>query len=145
MIFRSRVARLRMLLVIGTVGSCSSGGTDSTGGNNNNSGTLVQALPSIAFSPVAITIDVGGTVRWAFGSVGHTVTFDPVTGHPGDIPGPITNTSVSRTFTTAGTFPYHCSIHPSMTGSVQVGQSISQPPPPPPPPPPPYGGGPGQP
>jgi plastocyanin len=28
--------------------------------------------------------------------------------------------SFSRTFPTAGSFPYHCSIHPNMVGTVTV-------------------------
>jgi plastocyanin len=50
-------------------------------------------------------------------SVGHTVTANGGAFGSGTIaPG----TSFTRTFATAGTFAYHCSIHPSMTGTITV-------------------------
>jgi plastocyanin len=75
-------------------------------------------------------------VTWVFGSVGHNVTFDVVPDAPADIAGANSNTSISRVFSTAGTYNFHCNIHPSMTGFVIVGGSSVMPPPPPPPPPP---------
>jgi plastocyanin len=47
----------------------------------------------------------------------HTVTGD--NGGPSSQP-LATGQSYSFTFNTAGTFAYHCSIHPSMTGMVIV-------------------------
>jgi plastocyanin len=114
--------------------------------NPQNSGdTKIQALPSLAFSPSSVTISSGETVTWVFGTVGETVIFDPVAGAPSDIgsvSSPQLNVSVGRTFSSAGSFTFHSSIHPSMTGMVIVSSnSISPPPPPAPPPPPPPGYG----
>jgi plastocyanin len=47
------------------------------------------------------------------------VTFTAATGVPADI-ATTANASVTRTFSTAGTFTYHCTIHPQMTGTVIV-------------------------
>lgn len=71
--------------------------------------------------PPSVTIKVGGSVTWVFQSLAHTVTFNVPTpaGTPADINASV-NTKVSRTFNTAGTFNYHCSIHPGMTGVVNV-------------------------
>ena len=68
------------------------------------------------FSPLTITIDVGGTVTWLnSGQEDHTATgngFDTGTVGPG--------ASASHTFSTAGTFPYVCALHSDMSGTVQV-------------------------
>jgi plastocyanin len=80
----------------------------------------VNATPSLTFDPPTLTTKVGHTVTFAFGSVGHNIFFDTATGAPGDIPGVNANTSVTRTFATAGTFTYTCHIHPYMQGSVVV-------------------------
>ena len=49
------------------------------------------------------------------------------TGAPDAIPGTNANTSVPRTFATAGTFEYDCHIHPGMKGTVVVGNSSAPP------------------
>ena len=129
-----------VVIAVGMVSACGGSSTDS---GSPGAGTKVQALASLAFSPSAVAVAVGANVTWVFGSVAHTVTFDAVAGAPADIPGTNSNVSIARTFTTAGLYTYHCSIHPSMTGSVTVGTGSVLPPPPPPPPPPPYGSPPG--
>ena len=81
----------------------------------------VNATPDEAFTPQGVTITLGQTVAFAFGSLGHNVIFSTaVAGAPEDIVGVNSNTIISRTFTTAGTFAYQCTIHPNMTGSVTV-------------------------
>src|SRR5438132_2313038 len=71
------------------------------------------------FSPNPIRITVGSTVTWT-NNTGprHTASSDTGAWTTGNIaPGA---TSAAVAFNTAGTFPYHCAIHPSMTGSVIV-------------------------
>jgi plastocyanin len=80
----------------------------------------VNATPSIAFDPSPATVATGGTVTFAFGAVEHNVFFDAASGVPADIPGTNANTSVARTFPTAGTFNYSCHIHPGMRGTILV-------------------------
>jgi plastocyanin len=81
----------------------------------------VDATPDITFNPGTANVVPGGTVTFAFGTVAHNVFFDAAAGAPADIPGTNTGTSVTRTFATAGTYPYSCHIHPGMRGVVVVG------------------------
>ena len=74
---------------------------------------------SWCFSPNPIQITAGSTVTWT-NRTGprHTATSDTGAWTTGNIaPG---GTSAAIAFPTAGTFPYHCAIHPSMTGTVIV-------------------------
>ena len=75
-------------------------------------------IASIAFSPSSITVSKNTTVTWTNNDgVIHTSTSDNGMWDTGDIaPG----ASKTTTFTTAGTFSFHCTHHPSMKGSVIV-------------------------
>ncbi len=75
--------------------------------------------PNFNFVAPTVTLAVGGTVTWSTGTVGHNVTFSAVTGAPANI-ATAASTSTARTFTTAGTFPYNCTLHAGMTGTIVV-------------------------
>jgi plastocyanin len=79
----------------------------------------VSATVNSTFNPDSVRIATGGTVTWNFSSLDHNVVFNNVAGKPADI-GTTVNESVPRTFGTAGTFPYRCTIHPGMDGKVLV-------------------------
>ena len=97
----------------------SSSGTD---GNQNETvqATDTVAIQNFAFTPVSITVKKGTKVTWTNkDSTAHTVTENDGKSGPAssDVnPGQ----TYSFTYNTVGTFQYHCSIHPSMTGSVTV-------------------------
>jgi len=75
-------------------------------------------IAGFAFAPQSTTIHVGDTVTWANSDAqSHTATADDGSWQTGTISG---NTSKSLTFTTAGTFAYHCSIHQQMTATLVV-------------------------
>ena len=75
-------------------------------------------IAGFAFSPGSVTVTVGDTVTWTNADAqSHTATADDASFDTGTI---ARNTSKSATFSTAGTFGYHCKIHPQMTGTVVV-------------------------
>jgi len=77
-----------------------------------------STLTTTAYSPNPVAIAVGGTVTWTNNdNTAHTSTSDNGAWNSGNIaPGG----SFSMTFTTAGSFTYHCTIHPGMIGTVTV-------------------------
>lgn len=76
-------------------------------------------IRSFAFKPGVLTVAVGATVTWTNrDGVGHTATADDGSTFNS---GPLgSGETFSFTFATAGTFAYHCAIHPRMTASVVV-------------------------
>jgi plastocyanin len=70
------------------------------------------------FGPQIVTVKPGATVHWTNqDSEAHTVTSDA-----GAFSSPVLQPGAgfSFTFTKPGTYSYHCSIHPFMTGKVVV-------------------------
>jgi hypothetical protein len=124
----SNLRRLGIALSLAAGVACG-GATGLYGGGGGGGGgnppppppATVEARPTLAFAPANLTINAGETVTFAFGAVGHNVTFDTrVAATPPDIPGVNAGLSVQRTFAVAGTYRYHCTIHPGMAGTVTV-------------------------
>ena len=81
------------------------------------SGGTAVTIQNFAFSPATATVAVGSTVTWTNDdSTAHTVTFDAGP-NCGQLSSGATTTA---TFSAAGSYAYHCSIHPSMKGTVVV-------------------------
>lgn len=76
------------------------------------------SIANFAFSPATITVAPGQAITWTNADrVAHTVTSNDGKWDSGNIaPG----ASFSHTFDQAGATPYHCTIHPFMTGTVTV-------------------------
>jgi plastocyanin len=76
-------------------------------------------IENFTFSPDARTVPVGTTVTWLNkDDIPHTVTSDDKTTFASSLLD--TDDTFSYEFTTAGTFPYFCSVHPMMTAKVVV-------------------------
>ena len=75
-------------------------------------------MAGMAFSPASITVSAGTTITWQNNDgVAHTSTSDNLTWDTGTIaPGQ----SKATLLGTPGTFTYHCTVHPMMTGTVVV-------------------------
>jgi plastocyanin len=82
------------------------------------SDTVHAAMEGLEFTPARLEVKPGTTVVWTNRSpVPHTVTGDDGRwGSPLLEPGQ----SWSYTFTTAGSYPFHCAPHPFMKGVVTV-------------------------
>jgi plastocyanin len=91
-----------------TANSCGSSGASAN----------IGATDGQVFSPSAATITHGQSVCWQDnGNIAHTVTSNDGTSFSAALtPGHV----FVHTFVAAGTFPYHCTIHPGMTGTITV-------------------------
>ncbi len=75
-------------------------------------------IQGMAFSPATLTVSVGTTVKWTNkDAVTHTVTSDSGVFDSGN---KANGETFSFMFMTAGTYSYHCTIHPSMTAKIVV-------------------------
>jgi plastocyanin len=76
------------------------------------------AIENFSYDPSTATVAVNGFITWTNNDgAAHTVTFD---GGPNC--GNVRASGGVETvqFTVAGSYPYHCAIHPDMTGTVEV-------------------------
>jgi plastocyanin len=88
--------------------------TSTTGGNT-------IAIKNFAFDPSSLTVKSGTVVKWTNqDGASHAIVSD--TGSPATFSSDSLSTgaSYSFTFTQPGTYTYHCSIHPSMKGTIIV-------------------------
>ena len=100
-------------------GSGDNGGGGGGYGGGGTTGNSVS-IAGFAFSTSSLPVAKGTKVTWKNNdATTHTVTSDDGTFDSGNIaPGG----SYSYTFADAGTFAYHCKIHPTMTAKVVVAQ-----------------------
>src|SRR5882672_1456926 len=80
-------------------------------------GTVVE-MRAMAFAPTRIEVSAGTTVEWTNrDQLPHTITADDGSWDSGPI---AAGATWRHTFTAAGTFAFHCTPHPFMTGVVVV-------------------------
>ncbi len=102
--------RILCLILVSAAGVIGAGGVSAE--------TVIVDIPGFNFSPDDITITAGTTVRWVNQhSMAHTSTHDGGLWDSGLLD---PDESFDRTFNTPGTFSYHCTPHPFMTGVVRV-------------------------
>jgi plastocyanin len=118
---------LALALVVAGCG----GDDDDNGGGGGGAGTGDQQAPAatsggaqvsmkdIKFNPGTVNVKAGDTVTWTNDdSVGHDVTGDGF--KSGDAGGLAQGDTFKHKFAKAGTFKYECTVHPGMTGQVDV-------------------------
>jgi len=118
-LFSLAVVALALVALVALVGCSSSTPattpSTSSGSSSSSAGTAVS-IANFAFNPADVTIKVGDTMTWTNNdSVPHTVT-----GTGFDSGSLAQGKTYSHKFDTAGTFDYHCSVHPSMTAKITV-------------------------
>lgn len=76
-------------------------------------------IQKMAFQPNPVNVKAGDTVVWQNGdSMRHTATADDGSFDTGNIAAGGSSKPIA--FSEAGSVPYHCEIHPSMTATVAV-------------------------
>jgi len=80
--------------------------------------TQQVSIQNLQYNPPSITVNVGDTVVWTNNESSNTT--HSVTGDPLNSPDLNPGNQYSFTFTSPGTFSYHCRFHPDMQGQVTV-------------------------
>lgn len=97
--------------------------TEQTTGPSGDNVTVI--MKNFAFNPSEATVTKGTTVTWINqDSADHQVTSDASgTNAQGEVFSSNNlpdGASYSHTFDRTGLYPYHCAIHPTMTGTITV-------------------------
>jgi plastocyanin len=80
--------------------------------------TIEVKIDNFTFNPQQITVKAGDTVTWInHDDIPHTVTSKTFIFRSKAMD---TDDKFSFTFATPGSFPYFCSLHPHMTGTIVV-------------------------
>jgi plastocyanin len=123
-----RLPGLLWPLTLGLLAACGSGSDtgpstppDMVGDISIVQGAEFQTTGAFDPNPKTVSLADGGDVRWVNGDgTSHQITSDngafPASNliRPGD--------TYSITLTAAGTYHYHCAIHPNMVGTITVAQ-----------------------
>jgi plastocyanin len=125
-------------VVVGTLALAGCGGTSSTVASTPtdtvgpaaptattagaaNTVKIVNSGGGFAFTPKTLTVPVGTTVTWNnVSDTAHTSTSDDSSAVKWASPDIQPGSTFQFTFTKAGTYTYHCNIHPSMTATIVV-------------------------
>jgi plastocyanin len=112
--------------------STSPGGTTQNPGGGTQPGATTVTLANLSFSPSSVTVAAGTTVNWKWNDctggdgyggggatcIAHQIVFDDGSGFSSASQDQGT---YARTFSSKGTFKYHCAIHgAAMSGEVIV-------------------------
>ena len=113
-----------MVLFLFTVilfSGCSKNDNPTSPGSNPGANEIF--MQNITFTPASKTVAMGTTIKWINKD---NTTHDVISGTPGSPSGIFNsgdksaNGEFTFTFSQAGTFPYFCSHHAGMTGTIIV-------------------------
>ncbi|PWB68411.1 hypothetical protein C3F09_11700 [candidate division GN15 bacterium] len=115
----SLVAAIALALTAAwSLSSCSSSSNPTNSGGPPPPPNAIS-IAGFAFNPASLTVKAGSKVTWTNNdNTTHTVTSDDGTFTSS---GNLASGAVYQfAFSSAGTFHYHCTIHPTMTGTITV-------------------------
>jgi plastocyanin len=93
-------------------------GSPGSSANTAEPASAEVKVDNFSFGPATLTVAVGTTVTWTNrDDIPHTIVSTDKVFKSKVLD---TDEKFSFTFSKAGTYPYFCSIHPKMTGSVVV-------------------------
>jgi plastocyanin len=109
------LAALAGLLALALSACGTSGATTTAPAADNNGGPTV-AIQDLAYTPERLTVPAGATVTWVWrdGAIAHDVKGD---GFRSKV---MAEGSFRHRFTEPGTYGYVCTLHPNMTGTIEV-------------------------
>jgi plastocyanin len=114
---RLRLAALAALagLLALALSACGTSGASTTAPAAEDGGPTV-AIQDLAYTPERLTIQAGATVTWVWrdGAIAHDVKGD---GFKSEV---ITEGTFRHRFAEPGTYDYVCTLHPNMTGTIEV-------------------------
>ena len=115
-----------VLTACGNSSSSSSSSSKKSKKKKSSSATAAAGsvtMQNISFQPASTQVKVGDTVTWTNDeSVGHDVTADDGSFKSGPSGGLQQGDTFQHKFDKPGNFAYKCTVHPNMTGTVQVTQ-----------------------
>ena len=111
--------RLMLAALIGlialTLAACGTGDASESTAASETEGLSV-VIENLAFEPETLTVEAGDTVTWTWndGAVTHDVSGD-------DFQSEVMSEGTFRhRFDESGTYDYVCTLHPNMTGTIEV-------------------------
>jgi amicyanin len=122
MLMRVRRLAVTLAVVLAAVALAACGGSQGSAPSGaGGAQTAKISMKNLAFNPAQLTIKAGTTVVWTNdedvphtvkASAGSGVQFESGTLNKGQ--------SFQFTFTKPGTYPYECTLHPDMKGTITV-------------------------
>lgn len=101
-----------------TQGAGGSGAASTACEPSTGAGAVAVTIADFAFSPDPVQASVGDVVEWTNeDSAPHTATLDDIECSTDSL---ANGASGALVFAEPGTYAYHCRIHPTMTGTIEV-------------------------
>jgi plastocyanin len=102
-------------LVALALGACGTGDA-ATPSADDSEGRLTVVIDDLAFAPETLTIEAGDTVTWTWkdGAIDHDVSGDDFKSEV------MSEGTFDHRFNEPGTYDYVCTLHPNMTGTIEV-------------------------